>query len=103
MTIPYNLLILGGGSCAREFYYFAKHFYHPFQISFFDDITHSDTLEIDGQIRPIYHRFTSLQEHRFIIGVGEPHIKRILVDKALKNGLKPAPSIIHPSVLADDF
>lgn len=35
----------------------------------------------------------------FVIGVGSPKIKRILVRKALASGLVPAPTIIHPRAL----
>jgi len=98
-----RLLILGASSGAREIYWYAKHFYPSEDISFYDDLVPVDILTIDGRPRPIYHQFKELQNYQFIVGVGEPFVKRILVEKALAAGLKPAPSIIDPRSHGDDF
>lgn len=45
---------------------------------------------------------TRKDSHRFIVGVGNPNTKETLVKIALKSGLKPAPTFIHPTSLVQD-
>jgi hypothetical protein len=40
--------------------------------------------------------------YNFIVAVGNPKIKRILVEKAISAGLKPAETIIDPSAIIVD-
>lgn len=104
-------VILGAGAQAREVYWLiinsVKKSFDSFV--FVDDINiNSKSLNLDGQNWPIVHdwdfsEYISLsQEIGFIIGVGEPSAKVILVEKAMRSGLTPLPSIIHPSVIILD-
>ena len=108
------LLILGAGGFAREVYSHCRDYgYHT--MAFYDDVSDTDSIIVLDDKVKVYKSFDEVllhkaafeklftQEHpgnsyEFVIGVGDPGLKKALVTKALGAGLKPAETIIHPSV-----
>src|SRR5690606_9653321 len=50
----------------------------------------------------VIHNWEFRQPSFFVIGVGSPSIKRVLVQKALEADLRPFPTIIHPRATVQD-
>ena len=84
-------------------------------IAFVDDVSEATEIFLEGRAVPIVKdwRFgavpageggSPIRIEEFVIGVGDPRAKRMLVGKALDSGLRPAPTVIHPRALvqADD-
>jgi sugar O-acyltransferase (sialic acid O-acetyltransferase NeuD family) len=106
-----NIVILGAGGFAREMYWHIKESIPQAKMVFANDVKETDKIPINGHIIPVIKnwefdcvpingpdkRCEKFQE--FVIGVGSPKIKRILVQKALASGLAPAPTVIHPRAL----
>lgn len=106
-----NIAILGAGGFAREMYWHLKETNPAARMVFVDDITETakiimaehaipvikdwnfDALPINGPDKP------SESIYEFVVGVGNPEAKRILVQKALACGLAPVATIIHPRAL----
>ncbi len=79
-----KILVLGTGGLGKECCYYLKDAFGPsLQIETYSD---SDTSEIPSAKSGI----------RFIVAVGDPLAKQTMVCKALENGLRPAPTLIHP-------
>lgn len=95
------LYILGAGSLAREVYWHARQ-------SGFDDIEFlaecgDKYLKTGHCTLPVHTDWRALETGHFIVGVGSPSLKKKLVAKALGAGLKPHPTVVHPSVLRADM
>ena len=93
-----SLVILGTGGFAKEVYHNAKDINYKRKIYFADDYT--DTTELYGEEVIKNWKFHANSE--FIIGVGSPKAKKIMIKKALEAGLKPAPTLIHPTAIVQD-
>ena len=98
-----NLVILGAGGAAREMYWFALDTVPDVSIFFVDDVTSATSIEIAGIEVPVIKdwRFPNDGAVRpeFVMGVAEPQIKRIMVEKALAAGWRPAPTLVHPAAI----
>ena len=106
-----NIVILGAGGFAREMYWHIKESIPQAKMVFANDLKETEKIAINGQIIPVIKNWDfdcvpvdsfnkSFEKFKeFVIGVGSPKIKRILVRKALASGLVPAPTIIHPRAL----
>lgn len=106
-----NIVILGAGGFAREMYWHIKDSIPQARMVFANDVKETKEIAINGQIIPVIKNWDfdcvpvnglNIQCEKFkefVIGVGSPKIKRILVQKALANGLVPAPTVIHPRAL----
>ncbi len=106
-----NIAILGASRFAREMYWHIKETDPSIKIIFVDDVTETMKIQIGGHTIPVIKDWkldavpiNSTNKHyesfnEFIIGVGSPKAKRILVQKALASGLTPAATIIHPRAL----
>jgi sugar O-acyltransferase (sialic acid O-acetyltransferase NeuD family) len=94
-----NLVILGAGGFAREVFYHFKQSeqYHDAKIFFVDDISPHKTLKLKGEEYPVIKDwdFSSIPDAIFYVAIGNPVHKRIMVDKALAAGIKPAPAFVH--------
>ena len=73
-------------------------------VDFYDDISDKKTITIRGRDFPIISqsKLKDYQNYQFIVGVGYPSVKRILVQKALAQGLRPAPTIISKHTYLGD-
>jgi len=106
-----NIVILGAGGFAREMYWHIKDSIPQARMVFANDVKETKEIAINGQIIPVIKNWdfdcvpvNGLDKpcekfKEFVIGVGSPKIKRILVQKALACGLVPAPAVIHPRAL----
>jgi sugar O-acyltransferase (sialic acid O-acetyltransferase NeuD family) len=97
-----KIVILGGGGFAREAYWHLKEQYDDF--AFVDDITQAQSLSLGGKSFPVIKDwdFRALGFEEFLVGVGSPRAKMVMVEKAIKSGLTPAPTFIHPRALVQD-
>lgn len=98
-------VILGAGGFAREVFWHLRETYPNVDCVFVDDVNPGNSLSFRGEEKdyPILKDwdFEKFNEKfnlvGFLVGVGEPHVKKILVEKALACGLRPAPTLIHPA------
>lgn len=96
-----NLIILGAAGLAKEFYYYALRANPDLSdVVFVNDLPDNQVeINIDGKIFPVVKDWKFKTESTFIVAVGSPKIKKILVEKALNIGLKPNKTIIDPSAI----
>lgn len=111
MVMNKNIAILGAGGFAREMYWHIKESIPEAQMVFVDDIIETENIVMNELVIPIIKTwmFDSVPINgpdkpsetisEFVIGVGNPETKRVLVKKALASGLDPADTIIHPRAL----
>lgn len=99
-----NLVVLGAGGFAREMYWHINGAYPDARIVFVDDVTETKEVVIAGQAIPVVKDWKFDAVHgtkfeEFVLGIGNPASKKKLVQRAIENGLKPAPTIVHPRAL----
>lgn len=99
-----TLVILGAGGCARELYWFVKDTIPTIKIAFADDVSRVSSVDIAGEMVPVvqdwnFARLGPQAFRQFIVGVAEPPVKKVMVQKALAAGLEPAPTLVHPRTL----
>ena len=99
-----TLVILGSASLAREFYFHTiestKQFTNFIFVNDLDDGQHE--LHVDGSAYKVVKDWFFGGSYPFIVAIGNPKIKKNLVEKALKSGLYPNDTIIHPRALIQD-
>lgn len=103
-------VILGASGHAREVYWQAKIASNDSfqQYLFVDDLNSITSIEVGEKSWPVIQDWNFLEYQRssaqigFIVGVGNPKVKVQMVERALKAGLAPLPTIIHPSVVILD-
>ncbi len=98
-----GVAILGAGGFAREvFWHLQGSEYKNF--IFVDEFASESTLAMRGESVPVIRDwdFSQYKDFRFIVGVGSPRVKRMLVEKALSAGLLPAPTFVHPRALVQE-
>jgi sugar O-acyltransferase (sialic acid O-acetyltransferase NeuD family) len=105
-TPPEVLALLGAGGFAREIYFHARDAWPDSEVIFVDDVSGVDALQLSGRRVPVVQDwdFSAYQDAdlAFLVAVGDPAVKRSLVAKALKAGLTPAPTLVHPSAVVQD-
>ena len=108
-----HIAILGAGGCAREVYWYIHDAWPETEVVFVDDLTEVTAIRMGEEMVPVVKdwRFEGIRSGRtgqlchfteFVVGVGLPHVKRILVKKALENKLRPASTVIHPRAVILD-
>jgi len=99
-----TLVILGSASLAREFYFHVVESTTQFKNFIFvndlDDDQHD--IHINGITYKVVKDWIFEDSYPFIVAIGNPFIKQIVVEKALKSGLYPNETIIHPKALIQD-
>jgi sugar O-acyltransferase (sialic acid O-acetyltransferase NeuD family) len=97
-----HLVILGAGNFAREVLWVAQSVIGDLDVIFAADIE-PDGVALFGKTYRTISTWRFPQGSQFIVGVGDPKVKRTLVTKAVDAYLKPATTIIHPrAVIAPD-
>jgi sugar O-acyltransferase (sialic acid O-acetyltransferase NeuD family) len=105
-SFPETLVILGACGTSRESYWVVREESPRTRVVFVEDV--SDVLHLDvlGEQIPVIKDwdFSRVRKEagggdpdtftQFICGMGSPRVKRIMVERALEIGLRPAPSII---------
>lgn len=97
-----SITILGAGGLAREVYWHLQGAYDDF--IFVDDATEIQSVQLGQKSFPVIKdwNFIRYPVSSFIIGVGNPKAKKIMVEKALRAGLTPAHTFVHPKALIQD-
>lgn len=99
-----NLVILGAGGFAREVYYYINDCMNAMcmpwstRVHFYDDVTDILSLKTHNVIKAFTDEHAE-REFKFLIGVGNPVVKKVLVEKALRAGLTAAPALVHPNAI----
>jgi len=108
-----TLCILGAAGGAREVWY-AVYDTNPLtELVFIDDHTDITEVRVAGRTLPVckdwnlepWRKGDSSAFTEFLIGLGTPSDKKVMVEKALEKGLTPAPTlcdrtnILHPDVI----
>ena len=98
-----NLIILGAGGFAKEVACNILDMSGFNDLVFVDDISNAELIILKNwKYRVIKDwRFPNGFTH-FVIGIGSPKAKKILVEKALKSNLIPHKTLIHPRALVQD-
>lgn len=96
-----GIIILGAAGLAKEFYYYIKRAKPEIkEYLFVNDMEDGQTeLNIDGITFPVIKDWNFTEKYDFVVAVGNPKIKRILVTKALDAGLQPSKTIVDPSAV----
>lgn len=96
-----SIVILGAAGLAKEFYYYVKRAKPEItNFIFVNDLDDGQTsFDIDGEVFPVVKDWSFKENYKFIVAVGSPKIKRILVTKALSSGLLPSETIVDPSAI----
>ena len=96
-----SIVILGAAGLAKEFYYYVKRAKPEItNFIFVNDLDDGQTsFDIDGEVFPVVKDWSFKENYKFIVAVGSPKIKKILVIKALSSGLVPSETIVVPSAI----
>lgn len=96
--------ILGAGGFAKEACLYILDIAPESEIFFIDDRPASPTLKLKGREFKVTSdwEWAASTGALFTIGVGIPKTKAILVAKALKAGLRPAATFVHPRAVVPD-
>lgn len=100
-----TLVILGSSALAREFYWHIKNSNANFDdFIFVNDLPDQQIeLSIDSKTFPVIKDWNFQGRHLpFIVAVGDPFIKEMLVSKALKSNLYPNQTIISNKAHVQD-
>ncbi len=106
-----GIVILGAGGFAREAYWHLLAAQPGARVAFVDDTTDVQAIALGGKTVPVIKNwiFSGIRDAdgpvdytEFIVGVGAPKAKHILVERALSSGLAPAPTAVHPRALIQD-
>lgn len=104
-----SIVILGSCGSSRDTWWIVRDLYPEAQSVFLDDASpgHRPTaLDVGGACVPVVTDwdFTAIRDRycngdpnsftHFVCGMGEPVVKRIMVEKALAHGLTPAPTLV---------
>jgi sugar O-acyltransferase (sialic acid O-acetyltransferase NeuD family) len=96
-----GIIILGAAGLAKEFFFYIKRAMPEIkEFVFVNDLPDDQIdLEIDGLKYKVIKDWIFDNKYDFIVAVGKPSIKKNLVNKAIKAGLKPSKTIIDPSAI----
>lgn len=96
-----SIVILGAAGLAKEFYYYVKRAKPEItNFIFVNDLDDGQiSFDIDGEVFPVVKDWSFKENYKFIVAVGSPKIKKILVAKALSSGLVPSETIVDPSAI----
>lgn len=100
-----TFIILGASGHARETAIHLLDISASVNLVFVDDAPPSPSIVLRGKDYTVTSDWNSLARlpgAQFLVGVGVPRVKKILVAKALAAKLVPAPTQVHPSALVQD-
>jgi sugar O-acyltransferase (sialic acid O-acetyltransferase NeuD family) len=103
-------VILGAGGFAREVICHLKDFFYSlssnagkfFDIVLVDDFSSLTEVKIGDTVYKVvkdwnFEKFDNIVG--FLVGVGDPNLKKQMIQKALKAGINPAVTLIHPKAI----
>jgi sugar O-acyltransferase (sialic acid O-acetyltransferase NeuD family) len=96
-----GIIILGAAGLAKEFYLYIKRAEPSIEdFIFVNDLEDGQyELEIDSNKFKVVKDWKFEKNYDFVVAVGNPKIKKILVDKAIKSGLTPSKTMVDPSAI----
>lgn len=95
-----QVAILGAGAHAREMFWHVRDTWPGAQVCFVDDVSdRTSVLMAETQVPVVKDWRFPPGCGQFLIGVGDPHTRQALVQRALDAGLTPAPTLVHPRAL----
>lgn len=94
--------ILGAGGFGKEACLYIMAIHPAAEIVFIDDKPATSTISLAGRTFQVTSDWSAAKGALFTVGVGIPHTKEVLVKKALAAGLKPAPTLVHPTATVPD-
>lgn len=104
-----SIVILGSCGSSRDTWWIVRDVYPEASIVFLDDAnpnSENGVMEIGGMSVPIVRNwdFAALRQQycngdkkaftRFVCGMGEPVVKKLMSDKALAHGMEPVPTLV---------
>lgn len=97
-----TIALLGSGGLAREFAAWtmdalAREGVSKRLVMVNDLDPEPDPVEVCGRYIEVVSTWT--RPYRFIVGVGKPKNKRVMIEKALLAGWQPHPGIVHPTAI----
>lgn len=96
-----GVIILGASGLSKEFFHYIKRSKPTINEFIFvndlDDGQH--TITIEGVEYPVVKDWKFDVKYEFIVAVGNPKIKQILIKKAIESGLSPMETIIDPAAI----
>lgn len=106
-------VILGAGGMAREVICHLKDLFHSmssnaenfFNIVLVDDFTDLTEVSIGDKKYEVIKNWDFKKFDKivgFLVGVGNPNLKKQMVEKAIAAGLSPAPTLVHPKALVQN-
>lgn len=96
-----GIIILGAAGLAKEFFLYIKRA-RPYirDFIFVNDLPDGQiSLEVAGKSYNVVKDWNFKNKYEFTVAVGNPKIKKILVERALATGLNPAETIIDPAAI----
>lgn len=98
-----TLVILGSYGLAKEFYLYSRDATDFNDFIFVNDLDDGqNNLKIGNDEFRVVKNWHFDKKFPFIVAVGNPEIKKYLVEKAILSGLYPYKTIIHPSSYVKD-
>jgi len=96
-----GIILLGAAGLAKEFFHYVKRSNPEIKdFIFVNDLNDGQFfLEIDDQKYNVVKDWNFEKKYDFIVAVGNPFIKKILVEKSLNAGLTPSPTIVDPNAI----
>lgn len=105
-----TLVILGACGTSRETWWVLRELDAEVRAVFVDDVNGIEKLSVSGESVPVVRdwNFDGVREsfgagdpdafRQFVCGMGDPRVKRVMVAKALRAGLVPAPTLVAKGV-----
>jgi sugar O-acyltransferase (sialic acid O-acetyltransferase NeuD family) len=93
-----SIILLGAGGFAKEARVWCHQAGHNV-VGFVDDTKLVDTKSKGKAPLPIWRRMPDENNHPFLVAVGDPLVKMLLVDRAHDDNFSPVDAILHPSVI----
>lgn len=99
-----TIVILGSYGLAKEFFFYIKRSNPNItNFIFVNDLDDGQTeLTIDHKTYPVEKTWSFKDKYFFVVAVGNPILKKKLVNKALSCGLKPMKTVVDPSAIILD-
>lgn len=102
-----DVVILGGAAGMTVVYFHLRETWPEIKVAVLDERMEGDTIEVCKDTLPLirdwdfgparrYHGLGEDAFREFIPLFTYPRVKKVLVDKALEHGLRPAPTFVHP-------
>ena len=109
MEFPESVVVLGAGGMAAIVYWQLRETTAVKDVIFVEDESDRTEIDLGDHVAPVLKTFDLQAARRgsrlpadkafqhFTLAVSYPHYKRRFVEKALAAGLRPAPTLIHPT------